>query len=80
MGYREQKRLLEELKPFIGKMSPADSDSFKLLQKREKDEEDFDTLSMERLRALHSKYFTAKPRKDFNSLFKPREDNTEGGA
>lgn len=70
MSYREQKKLLEELKPFEGKMAPADSDAFKLFLKREKDEDEFDTLSMGRLRALYEKYHKPRPKPDLSKYFK----------
>jgi len=70
MSYREQKKLLEELKKYIGKMSFPDSEAFKMFLKREKDEEDFDTVSMNKLRALHKQYYKPGPKPDLNSLFK----------
>ena len=71
MSYREQKKLLAELKAFENKMAPADRDAFKLFLKREKDEDEFDTLSMGRLRSLHEKYYKPRPKPDISQFFKP---------
>lgn len=70
MSYREQKKLIAELKPFHTKMERADYDAFSLFVKREKDEEEFDTLSMGRLRELHGKYYRPRPKPDLSNFFK----------
>jgi hypothetical protein len=70
MSYREQKKLIEELKPFHQKMPRADYDAFALFLKREKDEEEFDTVSMDRLRGLHRMYYVPRPKPDLSKFFK----------
>lgn len=79
MSYREQKKLLGELKAFEGKMTSADLDAYKLFVKREKDEDEFDTLSMGRLRSLHEKYYKPRPKPDLSKYFKtPGTDGNSG--
>jgi hypothetical protein len=70
MGFREQKKLLAELKGFEGKMSLKDQEAYKMFVKREKDEEEFDTVSMARLRDLHQRYYAARPKPDISKYFK----------
>ncbi|MCE1189504.1 MAG: hypothetical protein LWX56_10210 [Ignavibacteria bacterium] len=70
MKSSEQKKLLDDLNKVISKMNRTDQDAFKLLQKRDKDEEEFDTLSIARLKELHTRYVISKPKADFNALFK----------
>ena len=70
MGFREQKKLLEELRRFENKMTPKDLEAYKMFVKREKDEEDFDTVSMARLRELHLTYFANRPKPDISKYFK----------
>jgi len=70
MGFREQKKLLEELKRFENKMAPKDLEAYKMFIKREKDEEEFDTVSMARLKELHQKYFANRPKPDLSKYFK----------
>ncbi len=79
MSYREQKKLLAEVKAFENKMLPSDRDALKLFLKREKDEDEFDTLSMARLRTLHEKYYKPRPKPDLSKFFKPavKEDNEQ---
>ncbi|MBI2419601.1 MAG: hypothetical protein HYV28_17200 [Ignavibacteriales bacterium] len=70
MAWREQKKFLDELKKFEPKMSEIDRDQYKMFVKREKDEEELDSLSMGRLREMHARYCIPAPKRDFNSLFK----------
>ncbi|MBK7266399.1 MAG: hypothetical protein IPI12_08715 [Ignavibacteriales bacterium] len=42
--------------------------------KRQKDDEEFDTLSMKRLRELVAKYEVKRDKSAFDNLFKPRQD------
>jgi hypothetical protein len=73
MGFREQQKLMTELKPFAEKMAFADKEAYKLFVKRQKDEEEFDTLSMDRLRGLHTQYYKPKPKPDFDKYFRKPE-------
>lgn len=70
MSLREQKKLLDGLKNFERSMSFQDQEAFKMLMKRHIDEEEFDTLSMQRLRALYEKYYRERPKPDLDSIFK----------
>ena len=77
MGFREQKKLLTELKDFERKMIQADLEAYKMFVKREKDEEEFDTVSMEKLRTLHQKYYVPRPKPDLSKLFKTKSESTD---
>ncbi|NLH61652.1 MAG: hypothetical protein GX452_09635 [Ignavibacteriales bacterium] len=70
MGFREQKKYLTELKKFEWKFTPAEQYDFKMFVKRDKDEEDFDTLSMSKLKAMYDKYTLNKEKKNFDHIFK----------
>ncbi|MCL4509832.1 MAG: hypothetical protein M1470_02015 [Bacteroidetes bacterium] len=56
MTSAEQKKLIEELKYKTSKMVPKDKYDYEMFVKRDKDDEDLDSLSMKRLRELHAKY------------------------
>lgn len=56
MTSAEQRKLIEELKYKTSKMAPKDKYDYEMFVKREKDDEDLDSLSMKRLRELHAKY------------------------
>jgi hypothetical protein len=56
----EQKRLIDSLKYKASKMTPRDRYDYEMLVKRDKDDEDLDSLSMKRLRELFEKYRKTK--------------------
>lgn len=77
MTFREQNNLIEDLKKVEYKIKGKDRDEWLMFLKRNKDEEDFDTVSLKRLRELHQKYFTTKSKIDFEKYFKKSSDNNE---
>lgn len=70
MSYREQKKYLEILKRFEYKLNPKELEEYKMFIKRDKDEEDFDTISMKRLKELHDKYNTPVDKSKYDKFFK----------
>ncbi|HPI38367.1 MAG TPA: hypothetical protein PK397_10520 [Ignavibacteriaceae bacterium] len=70
MSFRDQVKFLQELKRFEWKMTPKDKDEFKMFLKREKDEEEFDTVSMGKLKSLYEKYYLNREKKNFDHIFK----------
>ena len=69
-SYREQKRYLDVLKKYERNFTRQESDEYKLFIKRDKDDDEFDTVSMRRLKELHDRYHkpvdTSKYDKFFN--------------
>lgn len=78
MTFREQKKYMEELKRFDYKIKGKDSDEYKLLMKRHKDEEEFDTLSFARAKSLYEKYCVSKEKKNYDHFFKNPENTNSG--
>ena len=75
MNYRDQKKYIDALKRYENKMDSREREDFKMLVKRQKDEEEFDTISLKKLSNLYEKYYVNRPKKNLNSLFKkPDED------
>ncbi|NWF50935.1 MAG: hypothetical protein HXY49_10385 [Ignavibacteriaceae bacterium] len=70
MAFREQQKLIEELRKFEKKMNPKELEEYKLFVKRNKDDEDFDTLSLSRLRELYQKYYVPPDKSKLDALFK----------
>jgi hypothetical protein len=68
--FREQKKYLDELKKFEHKFSFKELEEYKMFIKRQKDEEDFDSISLSKLKALYEKYFTNREKKNYDHLFK----------
>ena len=60
MTNAEQRKLLEALRYKTGKMLSKDKYDYDMFVKRDKDDEDLDSLSMKRLRELFEKYGTKK--------------------
>ena len=62
MTHDEQHRMIVALMDFEHKMSRDDGEIFAMFVKRDKDDEDLDTLSQRRLETLHEKYVVTRRR------------------
>lgn len=81
MGLREQKRYFETLKKYERKFNPKELDDYKMLVKRDKDDEDLDKLSMQRLIALYEKYHVNREKRNLDFLFKkPSEEESDNNS
>lgn len=60
MNSADQKKLIEGLRYRTSKMLSKDKYDYEMLVKRDKDDEDLDSLSMKRLRELFEKYADKK--------------------
>ena len=74
MSYRDQVKYLETLQRYERKMDPKEKEELKMFIKRHKDEEEFDSLSMKRLKELHDKYYTPVDRSKYDAFFKKRNE------
>lgn len=52
----EQHKIIDLLRDYLHKMSGGDMDDFEMLRKRDRDDEDLDTLGRRRLSELYVKY------------------------
>lgn len=73
MSFRDQKNFIEELKRYENKMESKEREDFKMFVKRHKDEEDFDTVSMSRLKFIYEKYHLNREKKNYDHLFKKKD-------
>lgn len=73
MSFRDQKTFIEELKRYENKMESKELEDYKMFVKRHKDEEDFDTVSMARLKSLYEKYHLNREKKNYDHFFKKKE-------
>ncbi|MEN8191350.1 MAG: hypothetical protein ABFS12_00955 [Bacteroidota bacterium] len=48
---------------------------YKIFVKRQKDDEEFDTISQKKLSDLYIKYYVNRQKKSLDSLFKKSDDN-----
>ncbi len=74
MSLREQKRYFEILKKYERKFNSNELEDYKMLVKRDKDDEDLDKLSMQRLIALFEKYHVNREKKNLDFLFKKHSE------
>ncbi|HSP87113.1 MAG TPA: hypothetical protein VLN45_03210 [Ignavibacteriaceae bacterium] len=74
MSYREQQKYIELLKKYERNFDKKEAEEFKMFLKRQKDDEDFDTLSMSRLKELYDKYYKPVDKSKYESFFKKKEE------
>jgi hypothetical protein len=66
----EQHKMIQELKDYVPKMSKADRYDCEMFQKRDKDDEELDAISVAKLEAMHKRYVVRKTKQDIDALFK----------
>lgn len=74
MSYREQKKYIEALKRFERNFNRKEAEEYKMFLKREKDDEDFDSISMKKLKDLYEKYIKPVDKSKYDSFFKKKDD------
>ncbi|MBT8378487.1 MAG: hypothetical protein KJN64_04600 [Ignavibacteria bacterium] len=76
-SYRKQQKLLDQLKKYERNFDRKEYDEYKMFLKRQKDDEDFDSVSMTRLEELHDKYHKPVDTSKYDAFFKKNtEDKT----
>jgi len=75
MNYRDQRKKIDALKRYENIMDSKEREDYKIFVKRQKDDEDFDTISFKRLSDLYEKYYVNRPKISLDSLFKKPPDN-----
>lgn len=73
MSYRDQAKYLEFLKKFERKFDRKETEDFKMLLKMQKDEEEFDSVTMQKLKTLYDEYNIPVDRSKYNAFFKKKE-------
>ncbi len=76
MRTREQKLYLDTLKRYERKFERQELDDYKMFVKRDKDEEELDSLSLGKLKLMYEKYHVNRVRKNLDDLFKKPNDST----
>ncbi|MCI0706752.1 MAG: hypothetical protein L0Y80_04600 [Ignavibacteriae bacterium] len=66
----EQHKMIQDLRGFQTKMSRDDKTEFDMLLKRDKDDEDLDTLSVRKLEELHARYAKRSSKEDIEAKWK----------
>jgi len=73
-SYRVQQKLLDTLKKYERNFTRQELDDYKMFLKRQKDDEDFDSVSLKRLKELHGKYHKPVDRSKYDAFFKSSAD------
>lgn len=75
MAYRDQQKFLDFLKRFESKMDRNELEDYKKFVKRQKDDEDFDTVSMKRLKELYDKFCIPVDKSKYDNFFKKSNES-----
>ena len=74
-SYREQKKYLEALKKHERNFTRQENEEYKMFIKRDKDDDEFDTVTMKRLKELHDKYQKPVDTSKYDKFFKKSSDS-----
>ena len=73
MSYRDQVKYLDFLRKFERKLDRKEAEDFKMFLKMHKDEEEFDSVTMNKLKALYDKYNIPVDLSKYDAFFKKKE-------
>jgi len=73
MSYRDQAKYLDFLKKFERKFDRKEAEDFKIFIKMQKDEEEFDSVTMKKLKFLYDKYNVPIDHSKYDGFFKKLE-------
>jgi hypothetical protein len=74
MSPKDQRKYLEALKRYEHKFTSQETEEYKMFLKRNKDEEEFDSLSLKRLKELYDKYHLPVDIHKYDTFFKKKTD------
>jgi hypothetical protein len=74
MSFREQQKYLEVLRKYERKFDRKEAEDYKMFLKMQKDDEDFDSISLKRLKELYDKYNVPVDKSKYDSFFKKKEE------
>lgn len=77
MAYRDQQKYLDFLKRFENKMDRNELEDYKKFLKRQKDDEDFDTVSMKRLKELYDKFYISADKSKYDHFFRKNNESND---
>lgn len=75
MAFRDQQKYLDYLRRFESKMERNELEDYKKFVKRQKDDEDFDTVSIKRLKDLYDKFYVKVDKSKYDNLFKKNNES-----
>lgn len=75
MAFRDQQKYLDYLKRLESKFDRNELEDYKKFVKRQKDDEDFDTVSMKKLKDLYDKYYKPVDKSKYDQFFKKSNES-----
>ncbi|MBK7105691.1 MAG: hypothetical protein IPM32_01430 [Ignavibacteriae bacterium] len=72
MRNSDQKKYIETLLRYEKKFTQDELKDFKMFAKRNKDDEDLDNISFQKLKNLYTKYYVNREKIDINEFFKKK--------
>jgi hypothetical protein len=75
MSYRDQQKYLDELKKHQKNFTRQEAEDFKKFLQRQMDDEDFDSVSMKKLKDMYDKYFKPADFSKYDKYFKKSDDS-----
>ena len=70
MTKTDQHRMIQDLKDYVSKMGREDRYDFEMFMKRDKDDEELDSLSRKKLEEMHKRYVHRKTKADIEAMLK----------
>jgi len=70
----EQHKMIQKLKSVVMKMSGDERRAFEMMVKRDRDDEELDSLTMTKLKQLHVKFFPKHSRQDLEDIWNKLTD------
>ena len=70
MSYRDQEKYLELLKRHERDLTPKECEEYKMFMKMHKDEEDFDSVSLRKLKEIYDKYNVPVDKSKYDKFFR----------
>ncbi len=62
--------MIRELVDYLPKMARDDRETLEMFRKRDRDDEELDVISQQRLQSLHETYIPKREKKDLNALLR----------
>jgi hypothetical protein len=70
----EQRKMIQRLKQAMAKMTSDERQAFEMMSKRDRDDEELDSLTMAKLKQLHIKYFPKHSKQSVEDAWKKLTD------
>jgi hypothetical protein len=75
----EQRKMVQRLKQVTMKMNSGEKQSFEMMVKRDRDDEELDSLTMTKLKQLHEKYFPKNTKQALEEKWNKLTGKNENG-